>query len=280
MANRVNTLQTVEPTRAAIYVRVSTDDQASEGYGLDVQFERCRAQIVVKGWTNAGEYQDAGISGTKDASQRPGLAAVLEAAHNGEIDAVIVLALDRLGRNTRLVLELVETFAGLGVDIVSCKESLDTSTPQGKFVLTMFAALAQLERDTIIGRTTDGRNERGRRDGNRGGRVPMGYIRLVDGTVEIVEKDAALVRYIFSLRNSDVKLRAIANCLNAEGYLTSRGKQWHASSVLEVLKNEHEYRGGNYRGIVTKQVSPEVKTRVETGEVIESEWQWPAILAA
>src|SRR5262245_25772148 len=88
-------------TRAAIYLRVSTEEQASDGYGLAVQRERCRAMATVKGWSIVAEFNDEGISGTKDASGRPGLAALLAAAEAGEIDAVIVLALDRLGRKTR-----------------------------------------------------------------------------------------------------------------------------------------------------------------------------------
>lgn len=243
--------------RAAIYTRVSTEDQANEGYGLEVQLERTRAQIVVKGWQNAGEYQDAGISGTKGATHRPGLSAMIDAAKAGEIDAVIVLALDRLGRNTRLVLELVETFAGLDVDIVSCKESLDTSTPQGRFVLTMFAALAELERDTIVARTTDGRNERGRVDGEKGGRVPMGYHRQADGTIAINPEWAAIVRRVYSLRALKLSMQAIAEQINELGYSTPRGGKWYASVVKVVLDNEPIYQGGR-RG--------------------ESSIQWPAIL--
>src|SRR5689334_9449296 len=87
--------------RAAIYTRVSTEDQ-TEGYGLDVQIERCRAQAVAKGWNVVAEFSDPGISGTKGANERPGLSALLEAAQKQEIDTVIVLALDRLGRKTAL----------------------------------------------------------------------------------------------------------------------------------------------------------------------------------
>jgi site-specific DNA recombinase len=233
-----------EVLRAAVYIRVSTEEQANEGYGLDVQTQRCRAQIIAKGWELAGEFADAGISGTKDASERPGLAALLLAAENSEIDAVVVLALDRLGRNTRLVLSLVETFADAGVEIVSCKESLDTSTPQGKFVLTMFAALAQLERDTIVERTTAGRNARGQVDGERGGRVPMGYRRTSQGVIEVDEYRAGIVKAMFALRDKQMSLKAIATYLNAVEIKTPRNKQWHASSVKEVIDNRETYLGG------------------------------------
>lgn len=253
MARKTTTTQPAPTTtpRAAIYLRVSTDDQANDGYGLDVQRERTTAQIAAKGWTFAGEFVDAGISGTKEANQRPGLQALLDAAQAGKLDAVIVLALDRLGRNTRLVLTLVETLTATDVAIVSCKESLDTSTPQGEFVLTMFAALAQLERATIVERTTAGRDERGKVDGERGGRVPLGYVRLPDGTIQIDESAADVVRSIFSRRAAGETLTTIADSLTAAGVPTARatstryqGAKWYARTVKLVLDNERIYRGG------------------------------------
>jgi site-specific DNA recombinase len=234
--------------KAAIYLRVSTDEQVA-GYGLDVQLTKCEALATVKGWVPACVFADEGISGTKDAAARPGLAAMLEAVDAGEVTAVIVYALDRLARSTRLVLEYVDRFTRQGAAIVSCKESLDTSTPAGQFVLTMFAALAQLERDTIVARTTDGRNERGRRDGERGGRVPMGYARIMGaagatGEIAVVDHEATIVRRIVAQRATGATLAAIADDLNSDGATTRRGGRWHASSVREVLLNEADYRGG------------------------------------
>lgn len=238
-------------TKAAIYLRVSTEDQAQEGYGLDVQRERCKAQAIAKGWEIIHEFTDEGLSGTKDASLRPGLAALLEAAQTRVIDAAIVLSLDRLGRKTSLVLNLVEQLSDTNVALVSCKESLDTSTPQGQFVLTLFAALAQLERDTIIERTTAGRNERGKVDGEKGGRLPMGYIRTSEGLISIDPQAAETVRRIFALKDQGLSLRSIANKLNSSGTPSARANhpryadsQWYASNVSDVLKNETAYRGG------------------------------------
>lgn len=235
-------------TRAAVYVRVSTEDQAREGYGLDAQRERCRALLVAKGWTYAGEYADEGLSGTLDVSDRPGLADLVAAVEAGEVDAVVTLALDRLGRRTAVVLRLVERLNAAGAELVSCKESLDTSTPAGNFVVTMFAGLAQLERDTIIERTTAGRNVRGKVDGERGGRVPYGYRRIfADGKAAGVEVDpeaAAVVRRIFTRRRQGVPLGTIADELNTDGVRTARGRAWHASSVAVVLGNGDAYAGG------------------------------------
>lgn len=228
--------------KAAIYTRVSSDEQA-EAFGLDVQRERCKAQITAKGWQYVGEYCDEGLSGTLNANKRPALRSLLDDVCAGKIDAVIVLALDRLARKTRLVLEIVDTLDSCGATIVSTKESLDTSTPQGRFVLTMFAAIAELERDTIVERTRAGLDARAKIDGERGGRLPDGYMRSGDA-IEIVPERASIVRQIFDMRDQGLTLRAIADKLNSGGIRTARGHTWHASSVREVLQNENAYRGG------------------------------------
>lgn len=239
------TQERLPATRAAVYVRVSTEDQAKEGYGLAVQRERCRAQATAKGLAVVAEFADEGISGTLDATGRPGLADLLAAAHMREIDTVIVLSLDRLARKTRLVLEIVEALTRAGVALVSVKESLDTDTPQGQFTLTIFAALAQLERDVIVQRTTDGRNSRGRKDGERGGRVPMGYRRIGDGLVEVDPTAAGVVRSIFARRADGWTLQRIADALNASATPNPQGgRRWEPATVRAVLQNAPAYRGG------------------------------------
>jgi site-specific DNA recombinase len=231
----------------AVYLRVSTEEQA-EKYGLIAQREQCEAMATVKGWDIAKVYQDD-VSGTT--AERPGLQAMLQAVCNGEHQAVIVSGLDRLARSTRLVLDIVEKLDGCSAELVSCKESLDTSTPQGRFVLRMFASLAELERDNIVERTTDGRDARGRIDGEKGGRLPMGYRRVFEDSkavgVEVNEQRAELVRDIFAQRVAGSTLTAIADRLNEQGYTTERGGSWHASSVRQILLNEDAYKGG-YRG--------------------------------
>lgn len=229
--------------RAAVYLRVSTDDQARDGYGLDVQRERSRAQVVAKGWTIAGEYVDAGVSGTIPAPDRPAMGALLADLDAGRVDAVVVLALDRLGRSTRVVLDLVERLTHAGAELVSCNESLDTSTPSGRFVMRMFASLAELERDNIVARTTAGRNARGRVDGERGGRVPLGYVRA-DSGLEVDPGGAELVKRIYSMRRRGATLQAIADAMNADGVRTRRGGSWYPSVVREVLEHRAVYVGG------------------------------------
>lgn len=230
-------------TKAAIYTRVSTTDQVDNGYGLEVQQTKCEAMATVKDFEIVATLSDDGISGTKDETERPGLASLLQMAEDKEIDCVIVHALDRLGRNTQLVLSLVEKLETLGIDLISCKESLDTTSPTGRFVLRMFASLGELERDNIVERTTSGRDARGKIDGEKGGSVPFGYTRL---TGLVIDNDRAeVVKEIFNRKdNLNWSMLKIANWLNEQGIKTVRGKKWYSSSVKVVLGNRAKYQGG------------------------------------
>jgi site-specific DNA recombinase len=233
-----------QDVKVGLYLRVSTEDQAQSGLGLDAQLSRGLAMAEVKGWTELPicVYRDDGISGTKDASKRPGLQCLLEDAKAGVINVVIILDLSRLGRKTRLVLNLVEELTSYGVSLISCKESLDTLTPQGQFVLTLFAAVAQLERDMIAQRTKAALDEREKIDGETGGRLPYGYQRSPDGLL-VDDQQAEAIRKIFYCDKQSMSLRKIAALLNGV-YPPPRGKQWWATSVREILLNEWAYRGG------------------------------------
>ena len=235
--------QQQDRTRAAIYLRVSTDEQA-DAYGLDVQRGMCEAYAQAFGLTVINTYSDENISGTKPASARPGLAQAIADAHEGRIDVLIFAAIDRLARKASLLLALWDEFEAADVAIVAVKERVDTSTAIGRLMRTMIAAIAEFERDTIVDRTTAGRNARGKQDGERGGRVPDGYQRVPGDGVIVVPDRADVVRQIYDLRDQGLTLQGIADNLNADGYRTARGHIWHASSVREILLNESAYRGG------------------------------------
>jgi site-specific DNA recombinase len=107
----------------------------------------------------------------------------------------------------------------------------------------MFAALGQLERDNIVERTTLGRNQRGKIDGEKGGSVPYGYVRLTGLVVD--EDKAEVVREIFDKKdNQNWSMLKIANWLNEQGIKTSRNKKWYAGTVKVVLSNREKYQGG------------------------------------
>lgn len=228
--------------RAAVYLRVSTDEQL-DGFGLDVQRASCEQYAAAYKIPIHRVYADEGVSGAKPISKRPALADLLEAAQRGEFNQIIVPAIDRLARNLKLFLQIWDTLEDSGLKIILVKERLETDTASGMLMRNILATFADYEREVIKERTTGGRRARARVDGERGGTLPLGYIRIASGQFDIEPIAAGLVRHIFNLRKSGLTFAAVADLLNSEGYTTQRGKQWHGSSVREIILNEPKYRG-------------------------------------
>ena len=143
--------------RAALYIRVSTLEQAQEGYSIGAQKERLLAFCKAHDWLVADFYIDGGYSGSN--LDRPGIQKLI--AETGSFDLVLVMKLDRLSRSQRDTLYLIEdVFLPAGVDFISMAESFDTSTPFGRAMIGILSVFAQLEREQIKERTFMGRVER------------------------------------------------------------------------------------------------------------------------
>jgi DNA invertase Pin-like site-specific DNA recombinase len=134
--------------RGALYARVSTTDQQTEN-----QLTELRQYAVARGWSVA-EYIDHGVSGAKD--RRPALDRLVSDAKRRRFDVVVVWRLDRLGRNLRHLVGLIEDLHALGVAFVSLGEGIDATTPAGKLQLHVLAALAEFERGRIAERVRAG----------------------------------------------------------------------------------------------------------------------------
>jgi DNA invertase Pin-like site-specific DNA recombinase len=141
---------TGRPVRAALYARVST---SGHGQDIGLQLEELRQAAAQRGWV-ASEYADDGLSGSTE--RRPALDRLLADARAGKLDVVAVWRFDRFARDTRHLLVSMEEFRQLGVQFVSLREQVDTSTPMGKAMFTIIAAIAELERDLIRERVVAG----------------------------------------------------------------------------------------------------------------------------
>lgn len=142
--------------KLALYCRTSTDKQDT---GLESQERELLGYCQMKGITEYEVFRDAGISGTK--ASRPGLDLMLEGVRAGRFHTVLVYSFSRFARNTKQLLTALEEFRKLGVNFASKTEGVDTATPMGELVFTIFAALAKFERDQLSERTKTGlRNAR------------------------------------------------------------------------------------------------------------------------
>lgn len=149
--------------RCAIYVRVSTLDQEPENQLLEL-----RRYVSARSWT-AVDYLDRGISGAKD--RRPGLDQLVADARRRRFDVLVCWRLDRLGRNLRHLVILLEELQALGVAFVSLGEGIDATTPAGKLQMHILGAIAEFERARIAERIRAGLS-RARAQGTRLGRRP------------------------------------------------------------------------------------------------------------
>ena len=147
--------------RAAVYARVSTLDQEPEN-----QLQELRLYVEARAWT-AAEYVDKGVSGAKD--RRPALDALVTDAKRRRFDVLVCWRLDRLGRNLRHLITLLDELQALGVAFVSLAEGIDATTPAGKLQMHILGAIAEFERERIRERVLAGL-QRARKQGKRLGR--------------------------------------------------------------------------------------------------------------
>ncbi len=219
--------------RAALYVRVSTVRQVRKAdSSLETQRELLTAYAHQRGWSVVEVYEDAGLS-AKDLD-RPNLQRLLRDLEAGRFDVVPTYKYDRISRSTRDLLELIERFARAGVDFVSTTQQLDTSTPQGKFMLTILVGMAQFEREMTADRTRDKMYHRAAAGKWNGGTVPFGY--MVDKAKALVPhpRDAVQVQRAFELYRSHRSTLQVAKLLQAE---FPKGRAWTTGNLAGVLRN-------------------------------------------
>ena len=149
-------------TRVALYARVSTSDQTAEN-----QLRALREHAERAGWTIVADFTDHAVSGTRE--KRPGLDALLAEARRRKFDLIAVAALDRLGRNLRHLVTLLDELQHLNVGLVSLREALDLTSPIGRAMFALVGVLAEVERAWIVERTHAGLR-RARAQGKRLGR--------------------------------------------------------------------------------------------------------------
>ena len=246
--------------RAAVYTRVSTDEQV-EGYSLEEQERRCKAQIESKGWIYVGTYSDPGVSGRT--MKRAGLQRLFDDIRNGTVQAVVIYKLDRLSRKQRDTMTIVEdVLMANNIALVSLNETLDTTTPWGRAMIGILSSFNQMESENIQMRTSMGREAKAKEGGYAGGKPPIGY-RAVNGALEIVPEEAEIVRLVFKLRKEGWTLIGISEELNRLGYRTKKGNAFKHSAVQTILNNEETYRGvyryGNASGSSLIQHEPILK---------------------
>jgi site-specific DNA recombinase len=205
-----------------VYTRVSTDDQV-QGASLDVQRTQCEAMAKATGAAVADVVVDDGYSG-KD-TKRPGMQRVLNMVERRELGGIIVWKLDRLTRNLRDLLAMVDLFATTDTALVSLAERIDTAGPMGRFTLHIMGAVAQLERETIQARVTAAMRHIRAKGGWCGGRVPLGCRIVGERGARRLEPDPATAPAVvaaFQAYVDGISLAQLATRLHESGVTPRR----------------------------------------------------------
>ena len=251
----------------ALYPRVSTQEQALNGYSIDEQTERLKNYCKAMGWDAYKVYTDAGYSG--GTTDRPALQRMIADIKAGKIDKVIVYKLDRLSRSQLDTLYLIEkVFLANGCDFVSISENFDTATPFGRAMIGILAVFAQLEREQIKERMKMGKLARAKLGKFHGSSyVPIGYD-YVNGELVTNEYEKMQVIEIFNMFVSGIATPTITNRMNEKNYTHKHGK-WVPSTVRSILTKKTYcgysfYNGEWYKG------THEAFIPLETYEAVQS----------
>jgi site-specific DNA recombinase len=232
--------------KAALYIRVSTDEQAKEGFSISAQKERLTQYVQSQNWSVYDYYIEEGVSAKH--TNRPELQRMMKDIRNKKADLVLVYRLDRLTRSVLDLYKLLQEFEKYDVKFKSATEVYDTTSAIGRLFLTLVAALAQWERENLAERVRFGMEQMVHQEKRPGGPAPFGFD-LVDHTLIINEKEAVIVRYIYDRYLKGVGINTIAIECNQLGYRTKKGNTFSRSTIFDILNNPAYYGAlrWNYR---------------------------------
>jgi site-specific DNA recombinase len=253
----------------ALYLRVSTTEQAEHGYSIDEQEDRLRSYCKALNWTNLKVYRDAGFSGAK--LDRPALQSLIADVKSHKVNKVLVYKLDRLSRSQKDTLMLIEDiFLSNDCDFVSITENFDTSTPLGRAMIGILSVFAQLEREQIKERMSMGREARAKQGKYAGSwRLPLGYD-YENGQLIPNEFEKEQIRIIFEDYSAGKSLRSIATSLNEKGMIHRYG-EWKPEVIRSILvrktyigyvKFSNEWYKGTHEPIISEELFDKVQKEI------------------
>ena len=221
--------------RAALYARVSTEEQADQGYSLAAQLQMLRDFCEVFEMDIAGEYVDDGYSGTN--TRRPAYRRMFSPDERQRWDALVVIKMDRIHRNSKNFMLMIEDLSKNGQSFFSTTERIDTTTAVGRFAMDVIQRIAQLESEQIGERTKFGMIQKAeQKDGIMGFQPPYGYS-IADGELISIPEEQIIVKRIFGSYLENSTLDEIASELNSSFIRTRNGNQWNNYNLRNILHN-------------------------------------------
>ena len=219
---------------AGIYIRVSTEDQAREGFSLGEQEEKLLQLCNFKDLEVYKVYKDAGIS-AKDMEHRPQFQAMLQDMKEGKINYIVAYKLDRITRSVRDLEELISVLEQYNCFLLCDRDDVNTSTANGRFFVRMLTVLSQLEIEIVSERTKFGLNG-AIKSGHIPGQRPFGYKSADDKTMIIDNATRPYVEKIFDMYLEGKSFQQIANYFKENDIYPK--KKWRDTTIQKIIDNK------------------------------------------
>ena len=255
---------------AGIYIRVSTEDQAREGFSLGEQQEKLEGLCKYKGYEIYKVYKDAGIS-AKDMVHRPQFQAMLEDMKAGKINYIVAYKLDRVTRSVRDLETLISTLEKYNCYLICDRDDVNTSSANGRFFVRMLTVLSQLEIEIVSERTKFGLGG-AIKAGHIPGTCPFGYYRDADKTLKIDNSTKDIVIRIYQMYLEGKSYQQIANILNDEEVPSPVKSKW-CDSTIEKIINNRIYMGDFERYKKDKNRESEIYMNVVPAIISRAMWE-------
>lgn len=260
-----------ERSIAAVYIRVSTEDQAREGFSLGEQKEKLLQLCAFKGYEVFKIYEDAGIS-AKDMEHRPAFQEMLSDMKKGKINYIVAYKLDRVTRSVRDLEELISVLEQYNCFLVCDRDDVNTSTANGRFFVRMLTVLSQLEIEIVSERTKFGLNG-AIKSGHLPGVLPLGYKKDGNKKTIIDEATKPVIERIFKMYLEGKSFQQISNIFNEEELL--HPKKWKDTTIQKIIDNKI-YMGDyeQYKRIAkNKQIEPVTYMNVVEPIISRAVWE-------
>lgn len=218
--------------KVGVWIRVSSKMQQNSD-SPEHHLERAKMYADLKGWDIVEEYHLEAVSG-KSVMSHSEAQRMLRDIQSGHIDGLIFSKIARLARNVKELLEFSDHFQKYNADLISLHESIDTSSPSGRFFYTIISAMSQWERENIVERINASVEVRAKM-GKVMGAIPYGYKKVGKDGMELDEHEAPIRKLMFTLFLEYKRFGTVANILNERGYRTKRNTKFSGVAIKRLL---------------------------------------------